>query len=166
MKDSGKFSNAEDAEHSLDNSNIGVQSHTSPLNTVYAKAVGEQLAEDWDKEMAKELGVSRDVTKDAAAHIPAEKIVQEVTPTSSPTTPAYFTDGEMLPWKGRWFRVKLLQLPDGQKVIGLDQVKATASSTKRAERELRWKRQHPHAVAPRPGSRLPFTPLASSRVSG
>jgi hypothetical protein len=117
----------------------------------YTKEVGEQLGKQWDKEMAKELGVSQDVTKDVAV------------PT--PTTPAYFTEGEMLPWKGRWFRVSLLTLPDGQRVIGLVQVKATASSTKRAERELRWKRQHPHATAPRPGSQRPSTPLASSRAA-
>ena len=113
----------------------------------YAKEVGKQLAEDWDKEMVKELGVSQDVTKDAVS------------------TPAYFTEGEMLPWKGRWFRVSLLTLPDGQRVIGLVQVKATEASTKRAKREQRWQHQHPHAVAPRPGSRLPFTPQGSSPAS-
>jgi hypothetical protein len=90
---------------------------------------------------------SPDVTKDAAM--------------TTLTTPAYFTDGEMLPWKGRWFRVKLLEVA-GQKIIGLVSVKDTASATKRAVRTQRWYKQHPRAVAPRPGSQLPFTPRASS----
>ena len=89
---------------------------------------------------------SQDVTKDAVS------------------TPAYFTEGEMLPWKGRWFRVKLLEV-NGEKIIGLVMVKATASATKRAAQEQHWQRQHPSAVAARPGSRLPFTPQVSSPAS-
>ena len=139
-QDPGSASSAEQLKNTVQK--------TVTVNEEYAKEVGKQLAEDWDKEMAVEL-LSPDVTKDAV------------------TTPAYFTDGEMLPWKGRWFRVKLLEI-DGQKMIGLSMMRATSKATKRAKREQRWQRwqrNHPSATAPRPGSRLPFTPQGSSPAS-
>ena len=77
---------------------------------------------------------------------------------------SYWTEGELIPLKGRWFRVKLLEV-DGQKIIGLSMMKATSKATKRAEREQRWQHNHPSAVAPRPGSRLPFTPQVSLPAS-
>ena len=71
-------------------------------------------------------------TKDAAAAA-----------TPIPTTTVYFTDGELLPWKGRWFRVHLNQQT---KKIELEMLKSTAASVKRAEREQRWLQQHPHSM--------------------
>ena len=104
----------------------------------------------YDQNVIPTSNASPGVTKDAAS-------------TASPSTPAYFTEGELLPWKGRWFRVKLMEV-DGQKFIGLVSVKDTASATKRAVRTQRWQHQHPRATAARPGSQLHSTPLASSRV--
>ena len=45
--------------------------------------------------------------------------------------PAYFTDGEKLPWKGWWFTVKLVEV-DGQRAILLIQDKPTAAAAKRS----------------------------------
>jgi hypothetical protein len=138
----------------------GIVSDVDDSKVKASDAVAENPTTQVDREIVNALiaesriptsNASRDVTKGVAA------------PT--PTTPAYFTEGELLPWKGRWFRVRLLTLQDGQKVIGLDQVKATAASEKRAARELQWHRQHPRAVASRPGSRLPFTSRVSQPAS-
>jgi hypothetical protein len=54
---------------------------------------------------------------------------------------AYFTEGELLPWKNRWFRVKLCEF-DGQKQICLVMVKPTAASVKRSQRAEHWNEQH------------------------
>ena len=78
-----------------------------------------------------------DATKDASVTI-AEKS----------TATAYFTNGEMLPWKGKWWRVRLLEI-NGERIIGLVMQKDTGSALKRAERKQRWQQQHPKAVAPR-----------------
>jgi len=152
-KDPGFVSDAEQLKNTVQK--------TVTVNEEYATEVGKQLSKQWDKEMAKELGVAssipttnanQDVTKDAAAT------------TSAIATPAYFTEGELLPIKGRWFRVRLTEL-NGSKVIVLELQKPTSQSEKRAKREQRWQRQHPHATAPRPGSRLPFMSPASSQAS-
>lgn len=59
---------------------------------------------------------------------------------------AYFTQGELLPWKKKWWQVQLMEV-DGQKIIGLVLVKDTDAAIKRAERTKRWTRQHPRSVA-------------------
>jgi hypothetical protein len=75
---------------------------------------------------------SQDATKDAGA--------SEATETQAGSTRVYFTEGEMFPWKGRWFRI---HLNASTKKIELEMVKPTAHSQKRFAREERWLRQHP-----------------------
>ena len=87
---------------------------------------------------------SPDATKDASVTI-AEKPTATAIKSS---TPVYFTNGELLPWKGKWWRVRLLEI-DGERIIGLVMSKDTGSALKRVERKRRWQRQHPKAVAPR-----------------
>lgn len=74
-----------------------------------------------------------------AEDVHSVKEPQTVTPSG---TTSYFTEGEMLPWKGRWFKVRLLEI-DGQKIIGLDMQKPTGKSRKLEARKLRWAKQHP-----------------------
>lgn len=55
--------------------------------------------------------------------------------------PAYFTEGELLPWKGTWWRVWLREI-NGEKLLTLVKVKPTASSEKRSAAAERWNEQH------------------------
>lgn len=97
---------------------------------------------------------SLDVKKDAAGNAkPMESLLptamQSTVPAVSVSAPIqYFTEGEMLPWKGKWWKVRLLEI-NGERIIGLVMQKDTDSALKRAERRQRWTREHPHAVAPR-----------------
>jgi hypothetical protein len=88
---------------------------------------------------------SPDVTK-AAAAVGQSPVASEATETQAGSMRAYFTEGEMLPWKGRWFRIHLNATT---KKIELEMVKPTAASQKRFARAERWKLQHPRAAAPR-----------------
>lgn len=72
----------------------------------------------------------------------------------------YFTEGELLPWKGRWWKVRLLILQDGKQVIGLEMLKATAASVKKTSRAARWQKQHPRAIVGIGGSPLPKVALS------
>ena len=54
---------------------------------------------------------------------------------------SYFTDGELLPWKGKWFRVQLREI-EGEKLLTLVMLKPTAASVKRSQRAERWNEQH------------------------
>lgn len=76
---------------------------------------------------------------------------------------AFFTEGEMLPWKNRWFRVHLIT-QDGQKYIQLEMLKPTAASSKRLARAERWNEQHPRAVTRRDGR--PLSPILKSHRFG
>ena len=64
------------------------------------------------------------------------------------STTSYWTEGELIPLKGKWWRVRLLEI-NGERIIGLVMQKDTGSALKRVERKQRWQRQHPKAVAPR-----------------
>ena len=64
--------------------------------------------------------------------------------TSEDTTKwatVYFTEGELLPWKGRWWRVRLLEI-DGEKIVGLVAVKPTSGSIKRSNSAERRSARH------------------------
>ena len=60
------------------------------------------------------------------------------------STTSYWTEGELIPWKGRWFSIHLNQ---ESKVIELHLKKLTASQEKRDARRVRWLKQHPDAVS-------------------
>lgn len=62
--------------------------------------------------------------------------------TPEPGLPVRFSVGELLPWKGRWFR--LVDCRGG--VIALEMVKPTGASVKRMARMDRWAKQHPKAM--------------------
>lgn len=66
----------------------------------------------------------------------------------------YFTDGELLPWKGRWFRA---HLNEETKRIELELMKPTASALKRESRVQRWAKQHPHATRSLHGSQAYYS---------
>lgn len=78
------------------------------------------------------LGANLGVTKDAPASIVAEL----------PTV--YLTDGELLPLKGYWFKVRLREI-NGEKLVTLEKDKPTAAVVKRVARESRWLNQHPRS---------------------
>lgn len=88
---------------------------------------------------------SRDATKDASANQPVVQGVPIAQAKPKPKMTSYFTDGEMLPWKGKWFRLRLVTLTDGQQVLCLDMIKDTASAEKKIKRAERWQKQHPKA---------------------
>lgn len=79
--------------------------------------------------------IEKDVTP---LNADAQSLAQPVTENRT----AYFTDGEMFPWKGTWFRLRLREI-NGEKLLTLEKVKSTESSVKRAERTTRWLQQHP-----------------------
>lgn len=56
----------------------------------------------------------------------------------------YLTDGELLPLKGYWFKVRLREI-NGEKLVTLEKDKSTAAITKRVARESRWLNQHPRS---------------------
>ena len=92
------------------------------------------------------LGVMRDAvasqkTTDTTSTAPVESVSNHQEP-SAPLTQVFFSEGELLPWKGRWFRVKLLEL-HGERLIGLELVKATSKAEKIAAKTQCWKQQHP-----------------------
>ena len=64
------------------------------------------------------------------------------------STTSYWTEGELIPLKGKWWKVRLLEI-DGERIIGLVMLKDTASALKWVERKQRWQQQHPKAVSPR-----------------
>ena len=91
-------------------------------------------------ESIENRSTSQDVMKDAG--VEASDMITAEVPT--PTTKAFFTEGEMLPWKGRWFRVHLVEQGE-QSHIQLFLTKPTSSSMKRGQREARWLRSHPRS---------------------
>jgi hypothetical protein len=79
-----------------------------------------------------------------------ETIAKVVEPQTQPagiteTKPVYFTDGELLPWKGLWFRVNLREI-NGEKLIVLNKLKPTAAAQKRDDRSARWLKTHPNST--------------------
>jgi hypothetical protein len=64
------------------------------------------------------------------------------TQQDAPASRVYFTEGELLPWKGRWFRVSL---NSEKNVIELSLIGLTEASKKKAQREARWMRSHPRS---------------------
>ena len=84
---------------------------------------------------------SPDATKDVASVTETPQLPTYIGPTSETV---YFTEGELLPWKGRWFSIHLNQ---ESKVIELHLKKLTASQEKRDARRVRWLKQHPDAVS-------------------
>jgi hypothetical protein len=66
-------------------------------------------------------------------------LTQPLPPKSGETI--YLTDGELIPWKSTWWRVKLREI-NGEKIVTLEKGKATAKSSKRSLRAERWNTQH------------------------
>jgi hypothetical protein len=87
-----------------------------------------------------------DVTKDAVDMTGGETNSGALEATEIPIVgmPVYFTEGELLPWKGRWFRIHLVGVGE-QKHIELEMLKPTSNSMKRSIREARWLEQHPRS---------------------
>jgi hypothetical protein len=54
-----------------------------------------------------------------------------------------FTEGELLPWKGRWFRLHLTPM---EGIFALELIKPTERSQRLHERKQRWLGQHPKAT--------------------
>ena len=62
----------------------------------------------------------------------------EAEQAKKPGDTAAFTEGEMLPWKGRWFRLHLTKF---EGVFALEMIKPTERSQKLAARKIRWQEQ-------------------------
>lgn len=75
----------------------------------------------------------------------------EDAPSTLPGERAYFTEGELLPWKNRWWRV---HLDAKTQRIWLEMLKPTAASQKRLQRAEQWKQQHQQAVNDKHGKRI------------
>ena len=91
-------------------------------------------------EEQKTRDANRDVTKDVASII-QPKSHDNGTPKSAVNTTIYLTDGELIPWKKTWWRVRLREI-NGEKIVTLEKTKATAKSQKRSLRAERWNVQH------------------------
>jgi hypothetical protein len=80
----------------------------------------------------EDVTVNPDVTKDAA-------ITPRLHRNDGETI--YLTDGELIPWKSNWWRVRLREI-NGEKLLTLVKVKPTAASERRSQRAERWNEQH------------------------
>jgi hypothetical protein len=69
----------------------------------------------------------------------------------------FFTEGELLPWKGRWFRA---HLSNETNRIELELVKHTDREKMLEARSARWLAQHPRATHTRNGTQLLVTAVA------
>ena len=78
-----------------------------------------------------------------------EPTPQPVAPTTG--TPRFFTEGELLRWKGRWF--KLVKCDDNGNIVLAIQ-KPTDRDIALQSRRERWLKSHPHATHDRQGQRL------------
>jgi len=68
-----------------------------------------------------------------------EEQLKEVKPRPDPVN---FIEGELLPWKGRWFR---LHYTKHEGVFALEMIKPTERSQQLAERKIRWQERHKQA---------------------
>lgn len=94
------------------------------------------------------------IDREVIANLDVEKDVAD-TKLTAQLQPTYFTNGELLPWKGRWHRVALQEV-NGEQLLTLVIVKPTAQAVKRAEKAARWNEQH----ASKPGVRRELAALA------
>ena len=96
----------------------------------------------WDAETkAKQIDTA------IATELANPAATKDAQPTFAKT--AYFTEGELIPWKGSWWKVHLNQETGS---IELSMLKPTGGSLKRSASEKKWLRGHPksdRAVAAR-----------------
>lgn len=127
------------------------------------KALEESMkpvADKMDQEIVKSLleaPANPDAMKDASntSHVPTD--TQATAPASTARLlpglkEIYVTDGELIPWKGRWWRV---HLHESNRMVEIRMVKPTAKQEKLAKRSLRWQKQHPASLGRLKGFRSP-----------
>lgn len=90
-----------------------------------------------------------DVMEDAAV----PEVVSKAQRSTEVRREAFVTDGELLPWKGFWWKI---HLNSETHAIELVRGKSTAKTEKAVARTQRWMEQHPRATTSRglPSQRL------------
>lgn len=79
--------------------------------------------------------MSESTPNSAESSIPTANVSLDATKAVAPATPAIFTEGELLPWKGRWWKVHLVELPDkpDSRTILLEMLKPTGGALRRSQ---------------------------------
>lgn len=118
------------------------ESEKPNLGAMRDAASTSKEASSADAPAAENTKLDQEIVEELLQSSPA--LLEKVEPaTAEPVAlPAYFSVGELLPWKGRWLR---LIKCDGDQ-IHFQLVKPTERATKLAQRRERWLKQHPKAT--------------------